>query len=96
METDNSSVVARQYELNTNMVTRWARELKRGKQSLDTGNIEAKPTLDCISQENRQIFNENEQMKKLVGKKDMELAILIDLLVAVKWIVKNRMSVMSA
>jgi len=80
METDNSAVVARRYELNTNMVARWVREFKRGKHSLDTGSIEAKPTFDSISQENRQLSRENEQLKKLLGEKDLELAILRDLL----------------
>jgi transposase len=80
METGNSAVVARRYELNTNMVARWVREFKRGKQSLDTGSIETKPTFDSISQENRQLSRENEQLKKLLGEKDLELAILRDLL----------------
>ncbi len=31
METGNSAVVARRYELNTNMVARWVREFKRGQ-----------------------------------------------------------------
>jgi transposase len=35
METGNSAVAARRYELNTNMTARWVREFKRGKQSLD-------------------------------------------------------------
>jgi len=80
METGNSAVVARRYELNTNMVARWVREFKKDKQSLDTGNIEAKATFNSISQENRKLSHENEQLKKLLGEKDLELAILRDLL----------------
>ncbi len=80
METGNSAVVARRYELNTNMVARWVREFKKGKHSSDTSSIEARPTFDNISQENKQLFKENEQLKKLLGEKDLELAILRDLL----------------
>lgn len=48
------------YKLNTDMVARWVREFKRGKQSLDTGNIEVKPTSDSILKENKQLSHENE------------------------------------
>ncbi|MDK2986107.1 MAG: transposase [Clostridia bacterium] len=80
METGNSSVVARRYDLNSNMVARWVREFKNGKYGLENGSTEANPTFNDVSQENKQLSQENEQLKKLLGEKDLEIAILRDLL----------------
>ncbi len=72
METGNSAIVARRYDLNTNMVARWVREFKSSKYSHEPGKTDAR--------ENQQLSQENEKLKKLLGEKDLELAILRDLL----------------
>lgn len=73
LETGKTSIVARRYELNANMVSRWVREYKDGK--FGDVDIAAVPHLDS-----KQLSNENEQLKKLLGEKDLEIAILRDLI----------------
>ncbi|WP_077299966.1 transposase [Virgibacillus pantothenticus] len=73
METGKTSIVARRYELNPNMVTRWVREYKDGKYGdIDVATI---PDLDS-----KHLANENEHLKKILGEKDLEIAILRDLI----------------
>src|SRR5699024_1729970 len=72
METGKTSVVARRYDLNANMVTRWIREYKDGKYC--DGEMAAVPDIDS-----KQLANENGQLKQLLGEKDLEIAILRDL-----------------
>ena len=72
METGNTSIVARRYELNSNMVCRWVREMKKqGRAQIPASTNAA---------EVKQIKSENEQLKKLVGEKELENQILRDLL----------------
>lgn len=73
METGKPSVVARRYDLNPNMVGRWVREYKDGKFG-DT-DISSVPDLDT-----KQLSNENDQLKQLLGEKDLEIAVLRDLI----------------
>ncbi len=68
LETGKTSIVARRYELNANMVSRWVREYKDGK--FGDVDIATVPHLDS-----KQLSNENEQLKKLLGEKDLEIAI---------------------
>ncbi|MDY0404652.1 IS3 family transposase [Virgibacillus sp. 179-BFC.A HS] len=94
METGKTSVVARRYELNANMVTRWVREYKDGKY----GDVDVTTVPDLDS---KQLSNENDHLKKILGEKDLEIAILRDLVkkqnpplaekieVADKWIQKG-------
>lgn len=72
METGKTSVVARRYELNANMVTRWVREYKDGKY----GDVDVTTVPDLDS---KQLSNENDHLKKILGEKDLEIAILRDL-----------------
>jgi len=72
LETGKPSVVARRYELNANMVSRWVREYKDGKyRDVDVTSM---PDLDS-----KELANENDQLKKILGEKDLEIAILRDL-----------------
>ncbi|MED3648672.1 transposase [Halalkalibacterium halodurans] len=73
LETGKQSIVARRYELNPNMVSRWVREYKDGKYG------ETK-TEDVDPLEAKQLSQENDQLKKLLGEKDLEIAILRDLI----------------
>lgn len=73
LETDKPSVVARRYDLNANMVCRWVREYRNGKY----GDTDAMTVPDLDS---KQLSNENDQLKKLLGEKDLEIAILRDLI----------------
>jgi len=73
METGKPSVVARRYELNANMVGRWVREYKNGK--LGDVDVSSAPDLDT-----KQLSSENNQLKQLLGEKDLEIAVLKDLI----------------
>ncbi|WP_094545532.1 transposase [Petroclostridium xylanilyticum] len=76
LETGNNSVVARRYELNSNMVSRWVREAKNNSPIGLGGSIEQLHG----SLEAKQAAVENEQFKKLLGEKELENQILRDLL----------------
>lgn len=76
IETGNGAIVARRYELSSNMVNRWVKEYKDGK--FDNGNVnEGK---EWIPLETKKLSQENDQLKKLLGEKDLEIAILRDLI----------------
>ena len=73
LETNNTALVARRYDLNANMVHRWIREYHNGHY----GNVDVAvlPDIDA-----KKLTSENDQLKKLLGEKDLEIAILRDLL----------------
>ena len=73
LESNNTALVARRYELNANMVHRWIREYHNGH----FGNVDVAvlPDIDA-----KKLTSENDQLKKLLGEKDLEIAILRDLL----------------
>lgn len=72
-ETGNATLVARRYELNANMVNRWVREYKDGKY----GGVDVTSLPDLNAKE---LSKENERLKTLLGEKDLEIAILRDLI----------------
>ena len=80
LETGNNSVVARRHDLSTSMVSRWVREHKKVKYQPYTGNSKSSINIDQVSKENQLLFEENEKLKKLLGDKDLEIAILRDLI----------------
>ncbi len=78
IETGNSTVVARRYEIAPVVVSRWVRNYKaNGSVAFDVTKKNAAHQ-DC-SVQLRQVEHENEQLKKLLGEKDLEIAILRDL-----------------
>ncbi|MBM7586114.1 transposase-like protein [Bacillus pakistanensis] len=66
----NAASVARRYDLSSTMVNRWVNEYKLGKYGMDEGTT--------ISYKNLSL--ENEKLKQLLGEKDLEMAILLDLI----------------
>jgi len=71
-ETGNVAAVARRYEIAANMVHRWLREMEQGKFGLvNVEQIDVK--------EQKQLLQENDQLKKLLGEQALEIAILRDL-----------------
>ncbi|GAW28870.1 transposase [Carboxydocella sp. ULO1] len=76
LETGNNAIVARRHELNPNMVSRWVREYKQDKHhSLPVEHS----IINEIYPDYKQLTKENEQPKKLLDEKDLEIAILRDL-----------------
>lgn len=72
-ETGNKSLVARRYNLNANMVSRWCTEYKNGQYG--DVDVAVLPDLDA-----KEMSKENEKLKILLGEKDLEIAILRDLI----------------
>ncbi len=71
-ETGNASLVARKHDIVSGTVTRWVRESKSSSKTNNPLNIDYST--------NSSLDKENEQLKKLLGEKDLEIAILKDLL----------------
>ena len=72
-ETGNTAAVARRYELNSNVVRRWIKQDKEGQ--FDGIDLSATTPLEA-----KALSSENEQLKMLLGEKDLEIAILRDLI----------------
>lgn len=84
-EVGNAAEVARRYEVHPTMVGRWIRAYRRdGEHAFDRANKRGKrPKAAGSTGETarvRDVERENEQLKKLLGEKDLEIAILRDLL----------------
>lgn len=78
IQTRNSSAVARRYEVAPTMVARWLRNYKaHGAAAFD--RTRKQPTHSDLDQQLHQFELENEQLKRLLGEKDLEIAILRDL-----------------
>lgn len=78
IETGNSTVVARRFEIAPVVVSRWVRSYKaNGFSAFDVtkkSNAHQDHNLQL-----HQVEQENEQLKKILGEKDLEIAILRDL-----------------
>lgn len=73
LEVKNSAMVARKYEIAPKLLQRWVREYQAGE--LGEGiSLERVPSLEVS-----QLAKENDQLKKRLGEKDLENAILRDL-----------------
>jgi len=82
LETGNVSVVARRYELSSSMVSKWVRQYKQyGETVFSTGNNRppGNQHLQHSEKEYRELEAENVHLKKILGEKDLEVAILRDL-----------------
>lgn len=81
IETGNSALVARRHDMHQNIVTRWVREHKSGKKPMP-GKQELQRVAageSSLSDEVRSLATDNEKLKKLLGEKELENAILRDL-----------------
>src|SRR5690625_88173 len=83
-EVGNASEVARRYEIHPTMVSRWLRAYRRdGENAFDRTNGSPKQRNGggkADSTRIREIENENDRLKQLIGEKELEIAILRDLL----------------
>ncbi|MEK4176575.1 transposase [Aeribacillus sp. FSL K6-1305] len=73
LEVGNKALVARRYELSPNLVQRWVKAYEEGQLGQET-------VTHSSSAEIKRLEEENEQLKKLLGEKDLEIAILRDLI----------------
>lgn len=81
LETGNTSAVARRHEIHASVLNRWVRDYKEsGPDAFSTDkSIDGKGAVPSL-QEYGRIERENTQLKKLLGEKDLEIAILKELL----------------
>lgn len=75
MEVGNSAIVARKHDLSPNMVSRWVREHSKPNK-IGFGPVYGNGS---YNQSAKALESENEKLKKLLGEKDLEIAILKDL-----------------
>ncbi|MGI6574923.1 MAG: transposase [bacterium] len=81
LETGNAALVARRHDLSSSMVTRWVRQYKQNGEAAFKGNNKGNGQLVGYSDKNyHKLKDENERLKKILGEKDLEVAILRDLL----------------
>ena len=79
METGNASIVARRHDIAPSLVARWTRCYKRYGMFYPQGGTNGTNGTGTPPDYKR-MAQENEQLKKLLGEKDLEIAILRDLL----------------
>jgi putative transposase len=72
-EVGNKAAVARRYEIHANLVSKWMKEYEEESDVMLSGDVPS-------SVEMKQLEQENDQLKRLLGEKDLEIAILRDLL----------------
>jgi len=77
LDTDNAALVARQYNLAPNMLYRWIREFQNPKSKK---NHHPAQQTTVNSNVVKSLETENMTLKKLLGEKDLQIAILEDLL----------------
>lgn len=81
----NNTVVARKYDIRPNVVSKWVRQYKAGQSmqgSSPKGNathVTQQEHAQLVA-ENRELDKQNAHLKQLLGEKDLEIAILRDLL----------------
>ncbi|SDI31159.1 transposase [Alteribacillus bidgolensis] len=69
LETGNKALVARRYELSKNLIYRWTKEYEQGHFG--------QTSVDQVDYVNPQkMEQENTELKKLLGEKDIEIAVL--------------------
>lgn len=79
-EVGNAVPVAKRHGVNIKTLYRWIHESKH--KSWEVAPADAKKIAQYMPspQEFRQVEQENEQLKKILGEKDLEIAILRDLI----------------
>lgn len=79
LETGNGAIVARRHDLSASMVNRWIREYRKYGEGAFKGSGNSK-VVNITDKSYRKLEEENEHLKKILGEKDLEVAILRDLL----------------
>lgn len=82
-ETGNISVVSRKYNLNASMTARWIREAKKSlsaEKRLQNKVLQDNGQAIEKLKDAEEALKQNEQLKKLIGEKELEILVLRDLL----------------
>jgi transposase len=81
LETGNTSAVARRHGIHSSVLNRWISEYKDNGPDAFNGNKKINDKDNAISlQQLMRLERENAQLKKLLGEKDLEIAILRELM----------------
>lgn len=81
LETGNSSLVGRKYNISPSIVARWVRaEKPNPMKDMTKKALQASPGLSEDPEEVKKTLEQNTQLKKLLGEKELEIEILRDLL----------------
>ncbi len=81
LETGNSSLVGRKYNISPSIVARWVRAVKPDPMKKMTRKaLQASTNLIEDPKEAKKAIEQNVQLKKLIGEKELEIEILRDLL----------------
>ena len=74
-ETGNMSLVARRYEISKNTIYYWMRSYRK------KGTLKATQTNEReLQKQLEKVSSENERLKRILGEKDLKLAVIEDLL----------------
>jgi Transposase. len=82
-ETGNISVVSRKYDLNPSLTARWIRDSKlnpSAEKQLQNNVLQNNGQAIEKLKDAEEALKQNEQLKKLIGEKELEILILRDLL----------------
>jgi len=79
-EVNDVAQVARRHELDPKTIYRWRSESKHKAWEATESTAKKTSVYTPTAQEFKQIETENGQLKKLLGEKDLEIAILRDLI----------------
>jgi len=81
LETGNSSLVGRKYNISPSIVARWVREEKPSPmKDMTKKALQASPGMLEDPKEVKKAMEQNMQLKRLLGEKELEIEILRDLL----------------
>lgn len=85
IETGNSSLVGRKHNISPSIVARWVRaEKPNPMKDMTRKALQASADLTEDPKEVKKAFEQNTQLKKLIGEKELEIEILRDLLKKMK------------
>ena len=81
LETGNSCLVGRKYNISSSNIARWVKEYKPDPmKGMISKALQRTPGLSESAKEAKQIEEQNLKLKKLIGEKELEIDILRDLL----------------
>jgi transposase-like protein len=79
-EINDVTQVARRHELSRKTIYRWQSESKHSAWKITEAGAKKTATYTPTALEFKQIEGQNDQLKRLLGEKDLEIAILRDLI----------------
>jgi len=79
-ETNDVAQVARRHELSTKTIYSWRKQSQHKAWQVTSSDAKKTTTYTPTAQEFKEVESENTHLKQLLGEKDLEIAILRDLI----------------